>query len=93
MQNVFDFITANLPLVIGLLVFVLLTIGLVLALRTPGGRDAMAAAAVRLAISGPAPEVVSAAVTRVSASIRESRINPPSILLLAPAWPSGQSRR
>ena len=50
MQQLFDFVTNNLPLVIGLLVFVVFTIGFVLALRTQAGRDALAAAAVRLAV-------------------------------------------
>lgn len=51
MQDLFDFITNNLPLVIGLLVFVVFTIGLVLALRTPAGRDTLGKAAVKLAVA------------------------------------------
>ena len=50
MQNLFDFIAANTAVFIGLVVFVLFTIGLVLAMRTPDGRDALAKASVRLAV-------------------------------------------
>jgi hypothetical protein len=50
MQNLFDFIAANTAIFIGLLVFVVFTIGLVLALRTESGRAALARASVRLAV-------------------------------------------
>ena len=43
-------VTDNLPLIIGGIVFVLFTAGLVLAMRTPDGRDALAKASVRLAV-------------------------------------------
>jgi hypothetical protein len=43
-------VTDNLPFIIGLVVFVLFTAGLVLAMRTPNGRDALAKASVRLAV-------------------------------------------
>lgn len=46
-----DWLMENLALVVAAVVFVIFTIGLVLALRTPGGRDALAAAAVRLAVA------------------------------------------
>lgn len=46
-----DYVTENLPLIIGVLVFVIFTAGLVLALRTASGRDALAGAAVRLALA------------------------------------------
>lgn len=44
-------VTANLPLIVGIVVFVVFTIGLVLALRTEGGRESLAAGAVRLALA------------------------------------------
>lgn len=43
-------VTDNLPLILGGIVFVLFTVGLVLALRTQSGRDALARASVRLAV-------------------------------------------
>ena len=51
MQNLFDFIAANTAVFIGLLVFVVFTIGFVLALRTQSGRDALGMAAVRFAVA------------------------------------------
>ena len=51
MQQLFDFLAANTAVVIGLVVFVVFTIGLVLALRTEAGRDALGGAAVRLAVA------------------------------------------
>lgn len=46
-----ELVTENLPLILGAGALVLFVIGLALALRTPGGRDALAAAAVRLAVT------------------------------------------
>lgn len=46
-----EVVTENLPLIIGAIVFVIFTAGLVLALRTASGRDALAGAAVRLALA------------------------------------------
>ena len=44
-------VTDNLPFIIGLVVFVLFTAGLVLAMRTETGRDALGMAAVRFAVA------------------------------------------
>lgn len=44
-------VTDNLPLILGGMALILFVIGLVLALRTPGGRNALATAAVRLAVA------------------------------------------
>lgn len=46
-----EVVTENLPLIIGVIVLVIFTAGLVLALRTASGRDALAGAAVRLALA------------------------------------------
>lgn len=46
-----EFVMANLPLIVGIVVFVVFTVGLVLALSTASGRDALAGAAVRLAVA------------------------------------------
>lgn len=46
-----QFVSENLPLVLGVALGVLFVTGLVLALRTEGGRDRLAAAAVRLAVA------------------------------------------
>ena len=46
-----DWLMENLALVVAVVVFVIFTIGLVLALRTAGGRDKLAGAAVRLAVA------------------------------------------
>jgi cbb3-type cytochrome oxidase subunit 3 len=51
MQNVIDVITGNLGFFIGLFVFVLVLVGLVLALLTPAGRETLGRAAVKLAVS------------------------------------------
>lgn len=45
------FVNENLPLILGLVLGGLFVVGLVLGLRTTGGRDALAAAAVRLAVT------------------------------------------
>jgi hypothetical protein len=46
-----EFVTENLPLILGLIIFGLFVIGMALALRTEGGRERLAAAAVRLAVA------------------------------------------
>ena len=46
-----ELVTENLPLILGAGALALLVIGLALALRTESGRDALAAAAVRLAVT------------------------------------------
>lgn len=46
-----EWLHANLSVVVFVVVFVLFTLGLTLALRTPGGRDALAGGAVRLALA------------------------------------------
>lgn len=46
-----EFVTQNMPLIVGAIVFLIFTVGLVLALRTPGGRESLAAGAVRLALA------------------------------------------
>lgn len=46
-----EIVSANLPLIVGAVVFVIFTAGLVLALSTASGRDALADAAVRLAVA------------------------------------------
>jgi len=45
-----DFVTDNLPIILGGIVFVLFTVGLVLALRTESGRNTLARASVKLAV-------------------------------------------
>ena len=51
MQSFIDLIVNNLAFFIGLLVFVIFTIGLVIALLTPSGRETLGRAAVRFAIA------------------------------------------
>jgi hypothetical protein len=51
MQQVIDIITSNLAFFVGLAAFIIATTGLVLALRTDAGRDALGTAAVRLAVA------------------------------------------
>lgn len=46
-----ELVSENLPLILGAGALALFVIGLVLGLRTPGGRNALAAAAVRLAVT------------------------------------------
>ena len=46
-----EWLQANLSVIVFAVVFVLFTAGLVLALRTAGGRDALAGGAVRLALA------------------------------------------
>ena len=46
-----EWLQANLSVVVFAVVFVLFTLGLVLAMRTAGGRDALAGGAVRLALA------------------------------------------
>jgi hypothetical protein len=46
-----EWLMENVALVVAVVVFVIFTVGLVLAMRTPGGRDALAAASVRLAVA------------------------------------------
>lgn len=46
-----EIVTENLPLILGLIIFGLFVIGMALALRTEGGRERLAAAAVRLAVA------------------------------------------
>ena len=50
MQNVIDTVMGNLPFFIGLFVFVVFTVGFVIALLTPAGREALGTAAVRFAV-------------------------------------------
>ena len=51
MQDFIDTITNNLAFFIGLFVFVLVLVGLVLALLTPVGRETLGRAAVRFAVA------------------------------------------
>lgn len=44
-------VTENLPLILGSIIFLLFVLGMALALRTDGGRERLAAAAVRLAVA------------------------------------------
>lgn len=44
-------VTEWFPVIVGVVVFVVATVGLVLALRTEGGRDALAGGAVRFALA------------------------------------------
>lgn len=46
-----EFVTDNLPLIVGVVVFIIFTVGLVLALRSEAGRESLAAGAVRLALA------------------------------------------
>ena len=46
-----EWLMENLALVVGVVVFVIFTIGLVLAMRTQAGRDKLAGASVRLAVA------------------------------------------
>ena len=46
-----EIVAENLPLILGLVLGVLFLVGLVLGLRTEGGRERLAAAAVRLAVA------------------------------------------
>jgi hypothetical protein len=51
MQDFIDLITGNLAFFIGLFVFVVFTVGFVIALLTPTGREALGKAAVRFAVA------------------------------------------
>ena len=51
MQDFIDLITNNLAFFIGLFVFVLFTVGFVIAMLTPAGREALGRAAVRFAVA------------------------------------------
>lgn len=46
-----EFVTENMPLIVGVGVFVIFAAGLVLALRTESGRESLATGAVRLALA------------------------------------------
>lgn len=50
-MSVGEFVSENLALILGVLVFVVFVVGLVFALRTEGGRNSLAGAAVRVALA------------------------------------------